>query len=387
MVPIDFYRYRESIKRALLARKAALSSAWDPFNASWILYAFSQEDMAENQLVKELATELQRWADGSTAWEWQRNLGPLAFLCWLKCQSREPDDTELIAELSKRVQKLDPHRKWDISRHPEQFFLLVLGLGSREDARPRLIEVAKQQIGNGSLWRRILYAAALREMKEAADVPAEGTPDIVDLIGLVWWAERYRTGNKKHEQWQRFAAVSEAVSLEDAEEVVNFQRRISVPELALLYEAVCCEVSQPDPMLLFEYFPLHPRIQEIARDHFRNGKYATAVDQACKVLNELIQKKSGTYDKNESELVQSTMKQIHDPRNLKIKFNEFLADESGKNEQSGLALICEGVFKAFRNPKGHKPEDHPLAHLEPYEALAQLVTISYLMKRTEQAHR
>jgi hypothetical protein len=50
-----------------------------------------------------------------------------------------------------------------------------------------------------------------------------------------------------------------------------------------------------------------------------------------------------------------------------------------------LALIAEGIFCAFRNPKGHKPEDHPLVNIDPYEALSRLIIIDYIWKRIEKA--
>jgi uncharacterized protein (TIGR02391 family) len=163
------------------------------------------------------------------------------------------------------------------------------------------------------------------------------------------------------------------------------QRILSVPEMAMLYQAVLKEVKHPEPALLFELFPFYPRLREITREHFMNKKYEAAVFEATKALNEMIQKVSGVTDKNEAELVQATMKQIAKPSELKIRFNDFLYEESGKNEQAGLAMICEGVFKAFRNPKGHKPEDHPLVELDAYEALHQLIVINYLMVRMERA--
>ena len=52
----------------------------------------------------------------------------------------------------------------------------------------------------------------------------------------------------------------------------------------------------------------------------------------------------------------------------------------------GLACISEGIFKAFRNPKGHKPRDHPLIELDAYDALDQLITISFIMKQIDEAH-
>ncbi|WP_105317563.1 TIGR02391 family protein [Thermus tenuipuniceus] len=203
-----------------------------------------------------------------------------------------------------------------------------------------------------------------------------------DVIGLLWWAEKYQ-GDKK-QAWERFSSIAERIALEP-ENALDTQRILREPEIAMLYEALVAETKHPEPALLFDYFPFHPRIREVARDHFINQKCVAAVFEATKALNELIQNVSGVNDKNEAELVQATMKQISDPSKLKIRFNDFLNEDSGKNEQAGLAAICEGIFKAFRNPKGHKAETHPLVQLEPYEALQQLITINYMMIRVERA--
>ncbi|RLA96978.1 MAG: TIGR02391 family protein [Deltaproteobacteria bacterium] len=384
MVLINFHEYRKEIKRELLARKEALTHVWDGFVAAWVAYGLSMDGVENNLPLKDLVSRMEWWAAQKENWESQRNLGPLAFLCWLQRRMGRSCETVLISRLLEKVQGLNADNKLSLLRDPEQVFLLSLGLGATEAAKNRLVEVARREVVRGPLRRRVLYAAALREMGESVGVPTQDVQDAGDLVTLVWWAERYTGELNKAQQWQRYANMSEIISLNEAE-ASDSQRVLTVPELALLYEAVCREVLHPDPMLLFEYFPLHHRVREIARDHFRSGKYVTAVDQACKVLNELIQNKSGVLDKSEVELVQATMERIRDPAKLRIKFNAFLSEESGKNEQAGLALICKGVFKAFRNPKGHKPEDHPLVQMDPYEALAQLVTISYLMERIEKA--
>jgi len=391
MVPINFHQYREELKKVLLAWRDKLSTQWDAFTAVWIAYALSQEGLEGNALLEEIAGTLQRWRNEDESWKYRRNLGPLAFCCWLERQMGTSCDVTIITRLSTMVMNLRDDYRLSLLRDPEQVFLLALGLSvvkegtsSVEEAKTRLIQAAKQQVSKGLLKRRMLYAAALREMGESISASEQNPQDAGDMIALVWWSERYGDGMKKNEQWHRFASVKEMISL-DANKASEAQRVLSVPELAMLYEAVCCEASQPDPMLLFEYFPLHRKVRAIAQDHFRNGKYVAAVFEACKKLNELIQEKSGVKDKNEVELVQATMKQINEPTKLKIKFNEFLHEEAGKNEQAGLALLCEGIFRAFRNPKGHKPEDHQSVQIEADEALYQLVIISYMMMRIEKS--
>jgi hypothetical protein len=73
--------------------------------------------------------------------------------------------------------------------------------------------------------------------------------------------------------------------------------------------------------------------------------------------------------------------------NVIIQFNDRLTEGElyAKNEQEGLALICKGVIKAFRHSRAHRPKDHPAIKLDAYEALDQLVIISYLMRRVERA--
>jgi uncharacterized protein (TIGR02391 family) len=392
MVPINFHQYREELKKVLLAWTDQLSTQWNAFTAVWIAYALSQEGLEGNALLEEIAGTLQRWRNEDESWKYQRNLGPLAFCCWLERQMKVSSDVTVVTKLSTRVMSLRDDNHLSLLRDPEQVFLLALGLSSVvkegtpnvEEAKARLIQAAKQQVSKGPLKRRMLYAAALREMGESISVPEQDPQDAGDIIALVWWSERYGDGMKKNEQWHRFASVKEMIAL-DANEASGAQRVLFVTELAMLYEAVCREASQPDPVLLFEYFPLHPKVRAIVQDHFRNGKFVAAVFEACKNLNELIQEKSGVKDKDDVELVQATMKQINEPTKIKIKFNKFLHEESGKNEQAGLALICEGIFKAFRNPKGHKPEDHPIVQIQPYEALCQLIVVSYLMERVEKA--
>jgi len=386
VVPIDFHAYRREIKKALLAQTEALATEWDGFVAAWIAYGLSAEGFECNGPLSELAERLERWRRDEQTWGLHRNVGPLAFSCWLQRQLGSPWDDAAFGRLGARVSGLTADDKLGVLRDPEQVFLLALGLGPAAQSKEPVVAAARRQLDKGPLKRRILYAASLRELGEMADIPSAKVQDDGDLVALVWWAERYTEKVPRHEQWEAYTKSMERISL-TAADASESQRVLSVPELALLYEAATKQSRDPDPVLLFEYFPMHPRIRQVAGEHFRNGKYVVAVEQAAKVLNELIQQKSGVTDKSEAELVQATMKQIGNPADLRIRFNAALNEQSGKNEQAGLALICEGVFKAFRNPKGHKPEDDPLIQVEPYEALAQIVMISYLMKRIEDATR
>lgn len=50
-----------------------------------------------------------------------------------------------------------------------------------------------------------------------------------------------------------------------------------------------------------------------------------------------------------------------------------------------VKLRFDDFFGAFRNPHGHKHEDHLLVQLEPCEASMQMIVISYLMEQIDMA--
>lgn len=392
---LDFYQYRDEVKRAILHWKANLSSNWDPFVAAWLAYALSQDGIENNPPLSELAGDLYRWSQEPQVWEFQRHLGPLSLMIYLHRKDNKMHRKtirEIIERISQEIERANMEDKFSPFRDPEQLFLIALGITSVEEeggeTKRRLVAIAKDQM-NGSLKRRLLYAAALKELGEKVDIALNATKvfDPGDIIGLIWWSER--NGDKSpnsSQHWQTFISVKDSlVLIRVNKEAIPENRILSVPELSMLYEALARVTEKPNPNMLFDIYPLHQRIREIAEKHFKSGAYVAAVDQATKVLNEFIQQKTGITNKSEAELVQATMKQMSDPQGLKIKFNKFLDEGSGKNEQVGLALIAEGVFKAFRNPKGHKPENHPLVQIDGYEALAQLIIIDYIMKRVEEA--
>jgi len=383
MVPVNFHQWKEEIRRVLFRKTEAINDGWDPFIAAWLGYAFSIDGLENNQPLLDLLNRMERWLQ-EDVWSFERNLGPIAWYLWLLKKTGQSLQQEFVAQFADRVCSLDADKKLSLLRDPEQVFFLALGASAIGDdcAKSRLIEVAREQIKLGSLRRQILYGVVLRELGEQLSLPNGEPADEGDLISLVWLAEKYQ-GDKK-QAWERFSSIAERIALEP-ENALDTQRILREPEIAMLYEALVSETKHPELALLFDFFPFHERIRQVARDHFMNRKYEVAVFEATKALNELIQRVSGVGDKSEAELVQATMKQISDPSKLKIRFNDFLDEESGKNEQAGLATICEGIFKAFRNPKGHKPEDHPLVQLEPYEALQQLIIINYMMIRVERA--
>ena len=386
MVPVDFHQWKQAIRQVLLAQAEIVRDKWDPFIAAWLCYALSLDGIENNQPLTALLERMKRWLE-EDAWSYERDLGPIAFALWLFKERGDSLPPESAGELVRKVCALNADDKLSLLRDAEQVFLLALGIGAvgDESAKHRLINIAREQMHLGPYKRRVLHAAALKVLNQQAPAPQLEPADEGDIIGLVWWAEKY-SGNKR-QAWERFSSISERIAL-DPVGASEAQRILSVPETAMLYEAVSQETQHPEPTLLFDYFPFHPRLRNIARDHFMNGKYTSAVFQGVLALFEMVRERSGVT-KDGVALVKGTMGVFYEEHERItapiIRFNEFLDVDSGQNEQRGLAAIYWGVYKAFRNPKGHTPEDHTSVQIGPYEALHQLIVINYLMERLERA--
>lgn len=386
---INFYEFKKKIKRSIFERKESLNASEHPVDWAWLTYALSHDGRKENPPFDEVMNTLENWALSRQAGIQERHLAPLSIYCYLtlkkenRIKVKKKINDILNRILSREITKFSP------VNDPEQMFCVSLISKHIQDVHRNALKKEILKINKGGLLRKALYTAALIESEhQIEELPTLRKNETAEgIISLLWVYERYKEKYKPDllSIWKAFENISATINFQFNEGSENLTY-ISNRSIALLYEAISIETRVPDPNILFDVYPFHKQIHQVSETHFKQGNYVTAVFEATKVLNELIQQKSGVMNKNESELVQTTMKKnIGNPEHLKIKFNEYLNEDSGKNEQAGLALICEGIFKAFRNPKGHKPESHPIVQINPYEAIAQLIIISYLAQRIDKA--
>jgi uncharacterized protein (TIGR02391 family) len=105
---------------------------------------------------------------------------------------------------------------------------------------------------------------------------------------------------------------------------------------------------------------LHPEIRRATAKLFEDGHYANAVEDACKVLDSLVQLRSLRADLNGTNL----MRTVFGVKAPVLKFNE-LQTESEKSEQEGMMHLFAGAMLALRNPRAHGiTEDHPERAIE-----------------------
>jgi uncharacterized protein (TIGR02391 family) len=390
MVPLNLYQYRDEVKRALLARKSELEQEWDPFIASWLAYAFACEKDSQSLLLQELFQRLDAWSQEEDAWQSKRNSGPLLFLGWLRKQQHLPVSETYAEKAAQMLEAMNPDDRFSPLRSPEQVFLIALGVSAieRVDTRERLSNLISSQI-KGSLARQVMFVAALKEVGGNYPLSLSEPKDITDVIAGLWWAERENRPDKS-QYWSQFASNMDTILLYRADEF-DARHILSEWELAMLFEALVQQTTIRDPNMLFDYYPLHPRIRQIAESDFKQGNYSGAVFEACKAFNDFL-RSHVTSKSSEVQLVREVLGEP-DAKDEKLKPRISLNPldpsspdyNSQQNEQRGYSHIAIGIFMAFRHPKGHEPKDKRWVDIDAYEALDQLVIISTVMKRIEKA--
>jgi hypothetical protein len=248
-----FEQYRNEVKHALLARKRELDQVWDPFIASWLVYAFMYEQDSCSLSLHELFQRLDAWSQEESAWQFKRNVGPLFFLAWLRKQKNFSVDETYIHKVLQLLQRtLNPDDRFSPLRSSDQIFLVALGVSTIDqvETKERLRTYISSQIKR-TLLRRIMYSAALKEI--GGDYPLRllcphESQDIADLIAILWWLERENHLDKS-KYWERFAYNIDTISLYKVDEF-NTRRFLLSFELALLFEALVRETANLATSLL-----------------------------------------------------------------------------------------------------------------------------------------
>jgi len=121
----------------------------------------------------------------------------------------------------------------------------------------------------------------------------------------------------------------------------------------------------------------HPEIERVVAKLFRDGHYANAVEDACKVLDGLVKIRSGKHDLSGTELMQN----VFSPKNPVLKFSD-LQTQSEQSEQQGMIFLYAGAMLSLRNPRAHE-----IIEDDPEKALEYIAFLSLLAKSLDKAKR
>lgn len=157
-----------------------------------------------------------------------------------------------------------------------------------------------------------------------------------------------------------------ALDIENATTVIPYPKAAPPPpparDAGTLYDAM---VSDSD-------------LRAATRGLFRDGYYAQAVEQACKLINNAVKDRCGKTTKDGPDLMHHAFK-VDVPV---LRINP-LKTVSQRDEQNGYRYIFAGMMAGLRNPRAH---EHLLRD-EPEAALEVLVMANHLLSVLARAKR
>jgi uncharacterized protein (TIGR02391 family) len=127
----------------------------------------------------------------------------------------------------------------------------------------------------------------------------------------------------------------------------------------------------------FGELDIHPEIAAASGRLVEDAHYAEAVENACKALEVVVQRRSGIADKSGTPLMQS----VFGGATPVLKVAD-LGTQTGRDEQQGMAFMFAGAMLGLRNPRAHS-----LRADEPERAIEYIAFISMLAKVADAASR
>lgn len=389
---LDYHTLRNEIKRLLLAQAQRLNIADDPLSWAWLARAFSRDGGTNNPALGQTLDQARRWLADEATWQSDSNLGNIGLFASLLHQNGERLPSHQTDSLEKRVEQLcdqAPGRYAKLNNPDFAFGLAQLGpLYLSADIQRRMGEHFRRSAQLENIRLAVLFAAA------AEVVGTQVRPLVFDIttlkaheiIPLVWLAEQSPTlidgEARRVGVWEAFERLKEGIALDEREAGVGILHTASPVDLAMLYEAVLTKAQQTDFVSLFNNIPWHPAVREAAGSLFLKGEYVAAVFEAAKRCIDEVKHKAGNPHGSDGKPLDGgpLMSYSFGSKPPRLKFTPY-SSQTEQNEHRGLALIAEGIVSALRNPKGHLPGS--AIPLTAEEALEQLATISYLMRRLD----
>ena len=127
--------------------------------------------------------------------------------------------------------------------------------------------------------------------------------------------------------------------------------------------ALAVGISPDTPV---ELVALHPIVQKVAGELYKNGHYRQAILDTYIALVDAVKVKSARYDLDNTPLMQT----VFSPKSPVVK----VSDEN--DEQQGFMWLFSGAIMAIRNPKAHRL----IEQKDPQRALEWLSFASVLLR-------
>ena len=120
-----------------------------------------------------------------------------------------------------------------------------------------------------------------------------------------------------------------------------------------LTELGMAQTSQRTTTVPYDIAVTNKSLRKKTEKLFKDGHHARAVEEAYKLLDNLVKKKAGLQD---SDLTGAKLMQtVFSPNKPMLKLNEGVSS-SEQNEQSGYMQILSGCMTGIRNPRAHESD-------------------------------
>ena len=126
---------------------------------------------------------------------------------------------------------------------------------------------------------------------------------------------------------------------------------------------------------LFDSLITNTQLRKKTEKLFKDGHHARAVEEAYKLLDNVVKKYAGLSGSNLTG--SSLMEDVFSVNNPKLKLNAGTSS-SEKNEQKGYMMIFSGCMTGIRNPRAHESDWEDTEE----RALQLLTFANHLIERT-----
>ena len=375
------------------------------FDNAWMGYILSKHKRGHERLIESLKNYLDGWFEREIP-STDRDFASVGLYIRFKANLGYDVVNKKLEELkAKGFILLRKNEKFSLSKSPELFFAFILGglenkLEYDETCHQILINELKNNWYNSN-YRLAFYTAAAFEVKlldeeyikkivrhiSSIDV---GKINDLEIQALIWLFTTYYEDIKRcfetegkdvdllKNKYKSFISefenmISRRLDIDEEE-----YHALSVFQLGLYYDIVESLLEiKPDPLQLFENFPIHPIVKKVTYHLFKEGHYYEAVRNASTLyISEVKNRSDQPKDKHGRELDgRKLMQEVFKVDNPILVLNS-LKTQSEKDEQEGFMHLSIGTVVGIRNPKAHE-----LDREDPYRALEYIILISMLMKR------
>ncbi len=147
-----------------------------------------------------------------------------------------------------------------------------------------------------------------------------------------------------------------------------------------LTELGMAQTSQRPTTVPYDIAVTNKSLRKRTEKLFKDGHHARAVEEAYKLLDNLVKKKAGLQD---SDLTGAKLMQtVFSPNKPMLKLNEGVSS-SEQNEQSGYMQILSGCMTGIRNPRAHESDWEDTE----WRALQLLTFANHLIERVLMAEK